>query len=178
MNLHRVPPAQGDLRTPFSRQVWEFPAVAGLAAGPGLVRGHLSTVITPYVKGEQRLPQLIMRAHQKLDRLSSLDRRHQIHRAIQNARCVTRLHGAFRRGREHATQARCSARYHVHGDGIRSHRSRVNPWLALLHRKIIDQVAGFKVVRGVQNQVHSGQQRANILRRQIGDLRLSLSLRN
>ena len=58
VNLHRVPAAQGDMRTALSGQVHELPLSAGAAVLPGLAGRNLRAFVSPQVVRKQGAPEL------------------------------------------------------------------------------------------------------------------------
>ncbi len=59
---------------------------------------------------------------------------------------------------------------------MRADGTGIDPGLALLHRIIVQQIAGFKVVRGIQHEIRAGEQFVNIRGNQVGNVRLHLHL--
>ena len=56
MDLHRVAPAQGYVRTCLSREVDKVALLTGAAIGSGFHRRNLRAVVGPHVEGKQSGP--------------------------------------------------------------------------------------------------------------------------
>src|SRR5260370_21984187 len=100
---------------------------AGLAVRAGTRGGDFSTIVAPQIEGEQRAPQLVARAHQKLERFGALYGTNEIHGAVQDSGGLAGLHRPLRRCAEHTRQARGCAREVGPGSRVTTPRSRVYP---------------------------------------------------
>ena len=59
---------------------------------------------------------------------------------------------------------------YVHRGGVGTNSSRVDPRLALLDRVIVNQIARFKVVGGIEDEIGGCQQFSNVGRNKIGNV--------
>src|SRR5262249_48546836 len=121
--------------------------------------------------------QLIRGANQKLDGLGGLDGANQVDRAVEDSCGVTGFDRAFGRSREDAGQAGSFTRNDIHGYGVSGNGSSVNPRLAVLHGKIIDEIAGLKIVGRIEDEIGGGEQGLDVFRGEVGDLGLNLYVR-
>jgi len=74
-----------------------------------------------------------------------------------------------RRLRKQTGEASAFIRENGHRDTVAPDGRAVDPWDAILHRPIIDQVAQFKVIRSVKDHVRPTEQALGVAGRQIGD---------
>ena len=90
--------------------------------------------------------------------------------------CIRDSECSFRRIRKNAGQARGFSGQHVQRNAVAADRGSVDPGQGILHREIVDEIASLEVIGAVQNQLGSAEQDRDILRGQVGDLRLDYNL--
>ena len=167
MDLHRVPAAQGGRRAGRFFQVGEL--AAGASGALRIPRGafDLPDASIPYVdRGEARAHQVRV-AGENLQRIRHLERRHRGHNRVQHSGGLARRLHARRRIGIDAAQARRAARDHRHGQAVTAHGRSVDPRNAAAHGEIVDQVARFKVIGAVQNEVRAAQQIRHVGGREV-----------
>jgi len=86
---------------------------------------------------------------------TSVDRRHEGHRRIEDSGRLAGLDQASGRVGKNACQTSRFAGQDVQGDCVTSNRGRIDPWNSAIHGIVVEQVAGFKIIGTVENQRHS-----------------------
>ena len=144
------------MRAAFPGQMDKLTLPTGLTAGTWMCSDDFSMLVAPDIEGKQGPAQLVSGANQKLDGLGGLDGANQIDRAVEDTGGVTGFDRAFGRSGKDAGQAGGFTGENVHGHGVGGDGGSVNPRLAVLHGEIVDEIASFKIVGCIEDEIGIG----------------------
>ena len=128
----------------------------------------LGLVVGPEVAAEEGAAHGLRCAYQELQGFGHFDRGSEVDGRVQDAGGVAGVDDSgWRLGKE-AGQAGGFVGKDVHGGGVGAHGSCVDPGANLLDGVVVDEVAGFKIVGRVKNDVRSCEQSVDVRGDQIG----------
>jgi len=173
VDLDRVASAKRDVRTAFAGEMGEEALVADGAAAARLAGRNLRSFAGPEIEGEQRTAHEIGLAGEKLERFGDLNGCGKVDGSSENAGGVAGLDRAAGWLGEDAGEAGRGirrARQDVHGCGVGSDGSGIDPGLGLLNGVVVEQIAGLKVVGGIEDEVGGPKEIGDVGGNKIGDV--------
>lgn len=176
VNLDGVAAAESDVRAALAAQVAEVARFADLAAGMGAGGFDFGPLVGPLVDGKQTAPHALGLAGEKLERLSDLDGSGHVDGGVEDAGGIAGFDGAAGSLGKDAGKAGGLAGQNIHGDGVGTDGGCVDPGLVLLNGVVVEQVAGLKVVSGVEDELGIAEQRVDIAWGEVGDMGFHLNL--
>ncbi len=177
VDLDGVAAAEGDVGAAFSGEVGEDALAADGAVGVWLAGVDLALLVGPEVEGEEGAAHELRLAGEELEGFGGLDGGGEVDGGGEDAGGVAGFDGTSRGLGEDAGEASgggwCVGE-DVHGGGVGADGGGVDPGFGLLDAVVVEEVAGFEVVGGVQNQidrdpVRGGEDLVDVGGNEVGD---------
>ncbi len=168
VNLDGIAAAHGDVGLSFTLEVGEFTAGAGAAIWVARDADGLEAA-GPDVAGDEAAMQSVGASGQKLHGFGGFEGSNQIDDGAEDADSVAGfLEAVLLRFHEASEARRCSGA-DGHGEAVTGHGGGVNPGLAILDGKIVDQETRLEIVGAIEDEVEAGEQVSGVARAEVGD---------
>jgi hypothetical protein len=200
VDLDGVATAEGDVRTPLTGQVGEDALAADGAGGVGFGCIDFAALVAPKIVTQESAAHEVWLVGEEFQGFGGLDGGGKIDRSGEDARSVAGLHRAGWGLRKDAGEAGRGFRVQgpgfsrrflcdpgvelwalnpvlwtlpwedVHRGGVGADGCCVDPGFSLLYGVVVNEVPGFEVVGGVEDQVCGAQEFVDVGGDQIGDV--------
>ncbi len=176
MDLNGVPSAHGDVGLRLAGQVRELMANTDAAFGIALRMERLETP-APYITRQKTAVQGGEAAREKLHGFGNFEGGDEIDDRAKNADGVAGfLETSARGGFEQTRETRRLARENGHAKAVTGNGSRVDPGSVGFDSEIVDEEAGFEIVRAIEDERKVGKQLRDVAWSQISDYAFDLDI--
>jgi hypothetical protein len=170
MDLDGVAAAERDMGAAFSAKMGEVSVAADGAVFASHGRRDFGPLIGPEVAGEERCAHLVVGADDPLESFGDLNRGREVDCGIEDSGSVAGFDDAGGWVGKDAGEAGRFAGEDVHGHSVGADGGGIDPGFGLLDGVVIDEVAGFEVIGGVEDDVRFAQELMNIGGNEVGDV--------